>query len=648
MAENRHFVVGTAGHVDHGKTSLIRALTGVDCDRLPEEKSRGISIELGFASWPLPGGLSASVIDVPGHERFVRTMVAGAAGIDAVLLVVAADDGVMPQTREHLAVCRLLGVQTGVVALTKCDRVDRDLLALAEGEVRALLAGSFLAAAPVVACSALRGEGLAELGAAVAAALAASPPRATTGPLFLPIDRVFSRPGFGTVVTGTLVRGQIAVGDLIDALPGPGGGVIEGLRVRGIQVHDRAVDRAEAACRVALNLRGDRAEWIARGMALASAGWQQPTEAILAEIELIPGAEPLRPREALALHLGTAQVVAAATLITSPSPGEPGVWRLVGGAPFPCHAGQRFVLRQATAEGPRTCGGGLVLDPHPGRARAAQLAAAPRFFREESAAGRLSGLLLGARDRGLSEAEARRRLPPDDPVAASLAKLEKTGKISRIGGDPARWVSPAVVAPVAEALRGELGAFHAAHPLLYGISIQSLGGQLPAPQAALVGPGLAGLVAKGEAVIAGGLVRLAGHDPAAGEALGALAARYEAAGLFSPGDEELRRDLGLSPGALRDAVAELRRQGRLRATGGLVFASSALDGLVARVRAHFAHSPTLSPTDLKDLGGGLTRKHAIPLLEWLDAEGVTRRQGDLRVPGPAARPGEPVEAARRR
>jgi selenocysteine-specific elongation factor len=648
MAEPRHFVVGTAGHVDHGKTALVRALTGVDCDRLPEEKARGISIELGFASWSLGAGLSASVIDVPGHERFVRTMVAGAAGLDAVILVVAADDGVMPQTREHLEVCRLLGIRVGVVALTMCDRVDAELLALARDDVGALAAGTFLEAAPVIACSALRGEGLAELTAAVAAALARASPRPTSGPLFVPVDRVFLRPGFGTVVTGTLVRGAIAVGDVIDALPGPGGSVIEGLRVRGIQVHDRAVERAEAACRVAINLRGEGAERVARGMALASAGWQRPTDAILAEIELLAGVDTLHPRELLTLHLGATQVVAAATLIEAAAPGVAGLWRLAGSAPFACHAGQRLVLRRATPEGPRTCGGGLVVDPHPGRARAALLAAAPRFFRARTAPERIAALVEGGRDRGVSEAEARRRLAPDEPVAEGLGKLEKAGKIVRLAGDPPRWVSAGAVGPVAAAIRGEIAAFHAAHPLLYGPSLQAIGGQLPGPQGALAAPGLAALVARREAVIEGGLVRLAGHDPAAGASLGALAARYEAAGLAPPGDEELRRDLGLSPGGLRDAVAELRRQGRLRATGGLVFAATALDALVDRVRAHLALSPELTPADLKQIGGGLTRKHAIPLLEWLDAAGVTRRRGEVRVAGPAARPGEPMEPARGR
>src|SRR5512133_842448 len=313
----RRVVVGTAGHIDHGKTSLVRALTGVDTDRLREEKRRGITIELGFAHLALPDGTVAGVVDVPGHERFVRAMAAGAGGIDLVVLVVAADEGVMPQTREHLDICRLLGVPRGVVAVTKADLLPElgpGWLPLLEQEIRDAAKGTFLEGCAVVPVSATTGDGLGELVAEIARLAAEVPERPADGPVFLPIDRAFSMKGFGTVVTGTLLSGQIAEGDEAALLP-PSAGV-GALRVRTVQVHGAATGRALAGQRTAVNLPGVEPSAISRGQALVHRDVVPASSVLDVEVTLLGAApKPLRHRSKLLLHVGTAQVPAALALL---------------------------------------------------------------------------------------------------------------------------------------------------------------------------------------------------------------------------------------------------------------------------------------------------------------------------------------------
>jgi selenocysteine-specific elongation factor len=649
VADAQHHVVGTAGHVDHGKTSLVRALTGVDCDRLPEEKARGITIELGFASWRLGGGVTASVVDVPGHERFVRTMVAGAAGIDLVVLVVAADDGVMPQTREHLAVCELLGVTTGVIAITKADLVDDDMIELVREDVAQSAAGTFLEGAEAIVCSSHDGRGLDALGAAVARALEHRAARPADGPLFMPVDRVFTRPGFGTVVTGTLVRGKLEVGQELDALPDERGGLLAGLKVRGLHVHDQAVQRVVAASRVAVNLRGDGVERVKRGAALASPGWQRPTSAILAEVRLLPGARPLERREPLSLHLGTREVRVTATAIEgrAPVPGGSGYLRLVADAPFAAFHGQRLVLRRpdlqpGDAHEPRTVGGGSVVDPHPSLAKGSLGRAASQLFSlEPDARSRARALVAAGRERGVAQEEASRRLPPGDDVAGALASLVESSEVCVVpGGDTPRLVASSYIELASQALADGLRRFHAERPLLLGAPPRGLGALLGQPSAHLALAALASLTARGEIIEQDGLVRLRGHDPSTtpqGAALAALLARYEAAGLSPPSDDEARAATGLDQAVFRDGIAELRRRGALCVLTGLPFSASALAGLRARVLEHLSAHPELSTADFKLLCGGVSRKYAIPLLEWLDAEGLTRRQGETRIAGHAAR-----------
>ncbi|MBI4391738.1 MAG: selenocysteine-specific translation elongation factor, partial [candidate division NC10 bacterium] len=361
----KHIIVGTAGHIDHGKTSLVKALTGIDTDRLKEEKERGISIELGFAHLTLPDGLRLGIVDVPGHERFVKTMLAGVGGIDLVILVIAADEGIMPQTREHLHICRLLQIPRGLVALTKRDLVDADWLELVAEEVRTFLKGTFLEGAPVLPVSATTGEGLDALKAALAALAAEAEPKRVEGIFRLPIDRVFTMKGFGTVITGTLLAGSLKVGDEVVVLP-------EGLRsrVRRLQVHGETVEQAFAGQRTAVNLPGIEVSAIARGSLLCLPGTLRPSTAMDATLTLLEDApRPLKNRGRIRFHLGTSELLARAVLLDREElpPGQSAYVHLRLESPGAALPQDRFVIRSYRPA--VTVGGGMILDPAPPQRR---------------------------------------------------------------------------------------------------------------------------------------------------------------------------------------------------------------------------------------------------------------------------------------
>ncbi len=622
----RHVVVGTAGHVDHGKTSLVEALTGTNCDRLPEEKARGITLELGFASWRVSPSLDASVVDVPGHEKFVRTMVAGATGIDLVVLCVAADDGVMPQTREHLDVCALLGVRAGVVAITKSDLGDEETLALVEEDVRAATRGTFLAEAQVVRTSVRARSGLDALAAAVAKAAGASSLRAVKGPAYLAIDRVFSKAGAGTVATGTLARGTLSVGDAVAILPTAHGDVATA-RVRGLHVHGAAVASAAAALRVAVNVVGEGEGSVARGAVVASAGWQAPTRWVEVDLHLLASSKGLPRRAAVMFHVGTVGVPAHLSVLGADAlaPGARGVARVRLDAPIAAYAGQPFVVRRAERGRDRTIGGGVVRDPHPRTTRG----------KVPGADSTVRAMVDEARYAGIDVAELARRLPPDRDVAREAAALVASGAALEAGG---KLYSATLGSEATRAVTGSVRALHAARPHAGGILTAEVETQVPPRLRALVPAAIASLVANGTLAQTGAVVRDAargGFDPAALERVARI---YAAAGLAPPLDEEARVAATLDARPFRDTLVELKRAGTLRALGGgLHFDGAALDALKLRVAAHFASATALTPGAFKELAGGLSRKYAIPLLEWLDTQGITRRQGDVRIAGPAAR-----------
>jgi selenocysteine-specific elongation factor len=628
-------VIGTAGHVDHGKTTLVRALTGIDTDRLPEEKRRGISIDLGFAHLALPSGRQAGVVDVPGHERFIRNMVAGASGIDLVLLVVAADEGVMPQTREHLDIALLLGVTRGVVALTKADLAEPDWCELVAEEVGELLRGTPLAGAPQVPVSAVTGQGLPELLQALDRGLQDVRPRQDRGFVRLAVDRVFTVAGFGTVVTGTLTSGAVALEDRLELLP-------QGLavRVRGLQVHGRPVERARAGQRVAINLGGVERSGVRRGDVLATPGSLEAQTLLAVRLRALPGRERgLRHGQRLHLHLGTAETVCRLTLLETDelAPGAEGFGLLRLERPLAAGRGDRFILRSYSPV--TTVGGGVVLE-------------AGRRFRRHSPAdlqalvlaekGDPAELLLealaGPVPQPLAVAARQAGLPPAEATALAEA-LAAQGKVVALGG--AAEAAVYIAAPALEALRHRvrevLAAYHRAHPLRPGMTREELRrAALEGAEARVVAAVLARLEAEGLVHIRGERVALRDFAPSLPPALQPVAERLvaalEAAGLQPPPVAEALQSAGFAGGEEErsELLAYLVEAGRLvRVDPALYFGAQALAAAVERVRAHLRAHGTMTVAELRDLLG-VTRKHAVPLAEYLDAARVTRREGDVR------------------
>jgi len=631
-------VLGTAGHIDHGKTRLVRALTGVDTDRLPEEKARGITIELGFAPLDLDGGLRLSVVDVPGHEGLVRTMVAGATGIDLVLLVVAADEGVMPQTREHLAICELLGLGHGVVALTKTDVAAPELAVLAAEEVRSLLAAGPLADAPIVPVSAETGAGLGELRDALRKIASRAAPRTPrSGPPRLAIDRAFAAKGFGTVVTGTLLGSPLAVGDAVEIFPA-------GLRarVRGVQSHSEKQERGEPGSRCALNLQGVELAQVARGQIVSTPGALAPAHALdvsLVWLATAPRAEGPVSVELLAAtceRRGRLAPIGAGELV----PGEHGFARIhVEGEPLPVLPGDRFIVRgfaRSESSG-ATLGGGVVLDVAPPHRRRSD----PQLLHElEELARRDPGtdVVVRIARAGLAGMPRERLLSEtglgSSVLDAALAALAASGRATR--GGSVLWLDTDVLVATQARTLAALAAWHAAEPIRPGIPARTLRGRLPdnlAPDAFELT--LARLAQAGEIVIEGELVRAASHfaqvssaDRAHGER---IAAEARAAGLEPPAPREWSERLGLPMEKLRDLLAHLERQGVLvHAPGELWFDRAAVDALRARVVAFLREHGRLETPAYKALIG-TSRRTAVPLMELFDEEHVTARRGEARI-----------------
>jgi selenocysteine-specific elongation factor len=637
----RNVVVGTAGHIDHGKSALVLALTGTDPDRLKEEKARGITIDLGFAHWRT-GDVNVAFVDVPGHERFVKNMLAGVGGIDAVLLVVAADESVMPQTREHFEICRLLHVPAGVIVLSKVDLVDNEVLDLVRLETRELVAGSFLERAPVIAVSSRTGEGLDELREALRRLATGVPGRSPEGPVRLPIDRVFTMKGFGTVVTGTLLGGRIHQDDDLVLLPSG-----RSVKIRGIQVHGGQQAEALAGQRVAVNLGGVEVGEIQRGEALVEPGAFVPTRLVDARIQIVAGARPLKHGARLRFHQGTNEALGRAALVGQDraeiAPGDDGYVRLRLESPAVLTRGDRFVLRAYSP--PFTIGGGVVLDPQPPlRAGIRRLGGAARFARLDPTAVGHEGDSDDAIRTMLAETGA-----PGLPVAAltsrvGLAPADRQAKIQHlvergeavVAGE--MLVAPAEIARLEQRVLEALAGHHRAEPLVEGMPREELRERL----FARAGPGvfecvmerLAGarqIVARDRVALAGHRIALSQEDQEARERLEVL---FATSGLRPPEVATLAAALGLAGDVIDRVMGLLVRQRTLVRVGTLVFHERALQGLKSNVaglkRAAGGKTVTLDVPAFKERFD-VTRKFAIPLLEYLDRERVTRRVGDVRV-----------------
>ena len=620
-------ILGTAGHIDHGKTTLVRALTGVDCDRLPEEKSRGITIELGFAPLLLPSGARLGIVDVPGHERLVRTMVSGATGIDVALIVVAADEGIMPQSREHLAICQLLGISRGVVAVTKIDAVDEDLRELVRLEIEDELADTPLAGCPIVGVSARTGEGLDALIGALDEVVADAPARTLRdGPAWLPVDRVFTMKGFGTVVTGTLRGAPLEEGAEVELLPDPPSSP-QRARIRGLQVHGELVPRAEPGSRCALNLQGIDLSAVPRGSLLATPDRVSYRRRVDVELELVREAPPLRSSGHATVHIGTTERGARVRLLDREvlEPGERGLAELRFEQPLAVVEGDRFILRgyARLAGAGWTVGGGRVLDaaPHVGRRpraeRVADLHAMAGDDRRASLSARLrrSGLF------GVLESDLRREV-------RSLEELDGV----RVGAE--RWLDPTSFDELIAHCTKAVSAHHEQHPVDPWVGLASVAAVLPTRVAEeSVRAALQAAAERGDLQVSGSGYRLPGH--AAHVADPALAAqvreRLAKAGLAPENQEGLARELGCPADELRPVLDHLTRAGELvRVTAGLYFGREHIDALRERVIAHLEQHGTIDPAAYKTLTGQ-TRKFTVPLMEFFDAEKLTVRRGNLRV-----------------
>ncbi len=611
-------ILGTAGHIDHGKTALVRALTGVDTDRLPEEKRRGITIELGFAPLDLEGVGTVGVVDVPGHEGFVRTMLAGAAGMDLALLVVAADEGVMPQTREHLAILGALGIRGGVVALTKSDLVDDDMRALAAEDVAALLEGSALAGAPVVAVSARTGYGLDALRRALAAAAAAVPLR-DAGDLFrIPVDRVFSVKGTGTVATGTVWSGSVRRDDVLRAFPG--GATV---RVRGVETHGHVAESGSAGQRVAVALAGAERDALARGAVLvaAHAAWTE-RDRMRADVALFDDADvELTARTRVRLHLGTADV--GARVVARGGPVRAGAVvpvRLVLDQPLVARGGDRFVLR--TASPVATIGGGIITDPAPPFRRTPPFVSAGATHEQ-----RLRWMIDESAGRGLAVAGVVMRLGITPEACASLI-VRLSSEIVQVGGLLAERHR---LARAEQVLLEAVDAGHAARPLDRGVPLQPLRARLE------VGGELADwvirtAVERASIAITDGLVARAGWQPKLSAedrvAIEAIERLLASAGREAPTAAEIAAAAGPRVPAL---LRLLEREGRLVQVGEQRFLTpGAWREALRSLRLGTTEARSYSAGEIREIFG-ISRKYSIPLIEACDRLGISTRVGEGRV-----------------
>lgn len=645
IPDTHSVIIGTAGHIDHGKSSLVQALTGKDPDRLPEEKRRGITIDLGFADLDL-GDARVGFVDVPGHERFVKNMLAGVHGIDAVTLVIAADEGVMPQTREHFDICRLLGVRQGLVLLTKTDLVEDELLTLVRAEAEELVAGSFLEGAPILAVSARTGAGLEELRAALRQIARDVPPRSLDFVTRLPIDRSFTMKGFGAVVTGTLVSGEIAAGDELELLPA-------GLRVRarGVQVHGTSVPRAQSGQRTAVNLAGIDAAEIERGMMLAPVGRLHPTQIVDVQLSVLPSASrAIRTRSRLRIHLGSAEVLARVRVLTTRGdipPGETGFAQLRFERPVVALHDERFIVRSYSPA--QTIAGGLVLDPQATKHRGRELARTHERLRallDSERPVKLAVFVEASGDQGLRLSDIAARTGWNDEVVSQAAIEAKdarnaTGEALIVECEGV-LIANENFARLTRIAIAEVKLHHEREPLSRGLARETLRERHFAHTAPeIFRAAIARLEKEGVLVADKDVVRLSGHgvelSPADAQLSERIGQAYEKAALEAPSLDEVFASVGVATAERvhgRKLLQLLIDNGTLvRVQGEMFFHVQALDHL-KRLLGQYAveHEPErlIDVAQFKELAG-VSRKYAIPLLEYLDREHITRRAGDKRI-----------------
>lgn len=632
----KSIIVGTAGHIDHGKTALVRALTGFDADRLPEEKRRGITIDIGFADLDL-GDVRIGFVDVPGHERFVKNMLAGAHGIDLVALVIAADESVMPQTREHFDICRLLGVNKGIVVLTKKDLVDEELLQLARAEAEDLVKGSFLEGAPIVAASSRTGQGIDELKNALREIGIGVARRSTDYVTRLPIDRSFSMKGFGAVVTGTLIAGEINEGDELQLFPAG-----TGARVRGVQVHGSSVKTAIAGQRTAINLGGIDSVAIERGMLLAAAGRLRPAQVVDASIQLLDDApRALRSRQRVRVHLGAAEVLARVRILEDGEikPGAKGFAQLRFESPVVTVLRDRFIIRAYSPQ--VTIGGGQVLDPFATKHRARELptvGASLKVLLDGVRSAQVNQFVTNAGGHGLTRRELAARTAWRDEVIDNAIR-EAIANCSVVSLETT-LIERATFDELKARIVEEIAAHHRREPLSRGLAKEILrerffaGASVDTFRATM-----AELEKAGSFVSENEIVRLREHtreltneDARVRDSLERI---YREAALAAPAlsDAFAKAGIKASDQHGRKILQLLLDSGVLiRVHGEMFFHRTSLDDLIRQLRAYADTRPdrAIDVAAFKELAA-ISRKYAIPLLEHLDRQRVTRREGDRRI-----------------
>jgi selenocysteine-specific elongation factor len=626
----KSIVIGTAGHIDHGKTALVKALTGIDADRLQEEKRRGITIDLGFAYTELAGlsgeKLRFGFVDVPGHERFVRNMLAGVGGIDLVLLVIAADEGIKPQTREHFDICRLLGIRHGIAVLTKSDMVDAETLEVVRLEVVDLLTGSFLENSPIVSVSALKSTGIDQLKRQLVRIAGELPPRDSNAIARLPIDRVFTMKGFGTVVTGTLIGGTIRKEDELQLFP-----TGRKVRVRGVQVHGVSTETAVAGERTALNLAGVDKDELERGMVLASPGMLRNSSRIDVQLSLLHSAKPLKNAARVHLHAFASETIATVNLFGSKplKSGADAFAQLRLSAPLMLVPGDHFIIRQFSPV--ITVGGGVVVDAFP-------------ISKKKGDAGE-HRLITGATDREILITRIARRGRSGislaqlitetgwtaDVIRAGLDAYLKNGATEKLGN---YFLASAAVSSLKASLLSTLEVFQTQNPLSPGMNQQTLREKF-ALDTEVFSAAVLHLAKEGKVETVGDIIRLRGRgvlmkDEEA-ESRQIIEQAFSAAGLKVPALKDVLASLKIDKARGQKLVTLLLREKVLiKVSGDLVFHQAALQELRKNLAAQKTNSSKIDVGKFKDLTG-VSRKYAIPLLEYLDRERVTKRIGDERV-----------------
>lgn len=630
----KYIILGTAGHIDHGKTTLIKALTGVDCDRLKEEKARGITIELGFTYLDLAEDVRIGIVDVPGHERFIHHMVAGVVGMDLVLLVVAADEGIMPQTREHLDICRLLGVKKGLVTITKIDLVDSEWLDLVTDEIKGFVQGTFLGQAPVIPVSSTTGKGLDSLIKVLGELAKTIPEHISEGTFRLPVDRVFTMKGFGTVVTGTLLSGKVRIGEMVEIFPQQ----IQA-RIRGIQVHNEKVEYASAGQRTAINLQGLDKEVVNRGNVISRPDFLVPGYLLDARLTLLESVSGLKNRTRIRFYTGTAEVFGRIVLLDRENldPGSTCFVQFRLEEKLAVMPYDRYIIRRYSPI--TTLGGGQIIDSHPAKHKRykqdvlddlslLEHSSIPQFLEFYIRKASVAGIDLNA-------LMARTNLEPV-AITGTLEILHQEGKILILDGAGYKVVHKSIYKEVQKKIMDILKGFHEINRLKWGISKEELKARVsPEIDPRFYNMLLEDMEKSGSILLQKETCALASHKVSISSEdqniCEDILRIFKQAGPRPPSQEDIFGRLGKDHKRLEKLIGFLIDGGKLtRLKGGLLFHKDALDKITFQVRGYLEDGKQMGIGDFKDLTG-LSRKFAVPLLEYLDAQGITIRVGDTRI-----------------